>query len=110
MTLERALREEAFKTRCEEDEDARAIIELARRLEGLARNAGRHAGGVVIAPRALTEYTALYREPDGTLVTQFDKDDVEAIGLVKFDFLGSAHPDHHRLDRAQHQRASAGVR
>ena len=68
--------------------DARAIVDLARKLEGLARNAGRHAGGVVIAPHALTEYTALYREQDGTLVTQFDKDDVEAIGLVKFDFLG----------------------
>ena len=88
MTLERALQEEAFKTRCEEDEDARGIVELAEKLEGLARNAGRHAGGVVIAPRALTEYTALYRDQDGTLVTQFDKDDVEAIGLVKFDFLG----------------------
>ena len=88
MTLERALGEEAFRRHYEEDEDARAIIDLARRLEGIARNAGRHAGGVVIAPRALTEYTALYREPDGTLVTQFDKDDVEAVGLVKFDFLG----------------------
>ena len=88
MTLERALGEEAFRARCEEDEDTRAIVDLACRLEGLARNAGRHAGGVVIAPRALTEYTALYREQDGTLVTQFDKDDVEAIGLVKFDFLG----------------------
>ena len=88
MTLERALDEEAFRSHCEEDEDARTIVELARKLEGLARNAGRHAGGVVIAPRALTEYTALYQEQDGTLVTQFDKDDVEAIGLVKFDFLG----------------------
>ena len=88
MTLERALGEEAFRARYEEDEDTRAIVDLACRLEGLARNAGRHAGGVVIAPRALTEYTALYREQDGTLVTQFDKDDVEAIGLVKFDFLG----------------------
>ncbi len=88
MTLARALGEEALKTRCEEDEDARAIIDLACRLEGLARNAGRHAGGVVIAPSALTEYTALYREPDGTLVTQLDKDDIEATGLVKFDLLG----------------------
>ena len=88
MTLERALGEEAFEARCREDEDARAIVELARKLEGLARNAGRHAGGVVIAPSALTDYTALYREHDGTLVTQFDKDDVEAVGLVKFDFLG----------------------
>ena len=88
ITLERALGEEAFRTRYQEDDDARAIIDLARKLEGIARNAGRHAGGVVIAPSALTDYTALYCEQDGTLVTQLDKDDVEAIGLVKFDFLG----------------------
>jgi hypothetical protein len=62
---------------------------MARRLEGLARNAGKHAGGVVIAPGRLTDFTPLYCEPDGSnLVTQFDKDDVEAAGLVKFDFLG----------------------
>ena len=89
MTLERALAEDSLKERYEADEDVRSIIDLARKLEGLARNAGRHAGGVVIAPRRLTEFTALYREPGAaSAVTQFDKDDIEAIGLVKFDFLG----------------------
>ena len=89
MTLDRALAEDGLKERYEADDEVRTIIDLARNLEGLARNAGRHAGGVVIAPRRLTEFTALYREPgaDGA-VTQFDKDDIEAIGLVKFDFLG----------------------
>ena len=89
MTLERALTDARLQEQYETDDEVRALIDLARKLEGLARNAGRHAGGVVIAPKRLTEYTALYREPgaDGA-VTQFDKDDVEAIGLVKFDFLG----------------------
>ena len=88
MTLERALAEDGLKQRYADDE-VRTIIDLARKLEGLARNAGRHAGGVVIAPKPLTEFTALYRESgaDGA-VTQFDKDDIEAVGLVKFDFLG----------------------
>ncbi len=67
----------------------RELIDLARNLEGLARNAGTHAGGVVIAPSVLTDFTPLYCEQGGsTPVTQFDKDDVEAAGLVKFDFLG----------------------
>ena len=89
MTLDRALAEDALKERYESDDDVRSVIDLARKLEGLARNAGRHAGGVVIAPKRLTEYTALYREPGAaSAVTQFDKDDIEAIGLVKFDFLG----------------------
>ena len=89
MTLERALADDGLKERYESDDDVRSIIDLARKLEGLARNAGRHAGGVVIAPKRLTEFTALYREPGASgAVTQFDKDDIEAIGLVKFDFLG----------------------
>ena len=89
MTLERALADDGLKERYEADDDVRSIIDLARKLEGLARNAGRHAGGVVISPRRLTEFTALYREPGAAgAVTQFDKDDIEAIGLVKFDFLG----------------------
>ena len=89
MTLDRALAEDGLKERYEADDDVRTIIDLARKLEGLARNAGRHAGGVVIAPKRLTEFTALYREPGAEgAVTQFDKDDIEAIGLVKFDFLG----------------------
>ena len=65
------------------------MIDLARPLEGLVRNAGKHAGGVVIAPSALTDFVPLYCESAGAPpVTQFDKDDVESIGLVKFDFLG----------------------
>jgi len=76
------------------EDDVRDLIDLARKLEDLTRNAGKHAGGVVIAPRPLTEFTPLYAEQvspgesAGSVVTQFDKDDVEAIGLVKFDFLG----------------------
>ncbi len=90
MTLDRALEEEPELRRLyEEDEAVRAILDLSRRLEGIARNPGKHAGGVVIAPGPLTEFTPLYCEEDGSgVVTQFDKDDVEAIGLVKFDFLG----------------------
>ncbi|EDN68174.1 polymerase III subunit alpha [Beggiatoa sp. PS] len=62
---------------------------MARKLEGLTRNPGKHAGGVVIAPTVLTDFTPLYCEADGSdLMTQFDKGDVEAVGLVKFDFLG----------------------
>jgi DNA polymerase-3 subunit alpha len=71
------------------DDEARALIDLALKLEGLARNAGKHAGGVVIAPSALTDFAPLYAEPGGAgVVTQYDKDDVESVGLVKFDFLG----------------------
>ena len=67
----------------------RNLIDLARALEGLTRNAGTHAGGVVIAPSVLTDFAPLYCEAGATsVVTQFDKDDVEAAGLVKFDFLG----------------------
>lgn len=90
MTLTKALQqEEALRTRYEEEEEVTALIDMALKLEGLTRNVGKHAGGVVIAPQPLTCYTPLYCEPDGSsLVTQFDKDDIEAIGLVKFDFLG----------------------
>jgi DNA polymerase-3 subunit alpha len=90
MTLDKALAEsEDLKAVYEGEEEVRALIDLGRKLEGLARNAGKHAGGVVIAPSALTDFAPLYCEPGGQgLVTQFDKDDVEKIGLVKFDFLG----------------------
>ncbi|RMG31584.1 MAG: DNA polymerase III subunit alpha, partial [Gammaproteobacteria bacterium] len=90
MTLDKALaQEEDLRKLVEEDEEVAAIIEMAKSLEGLARNAGKHAGGVVISPRRLTEFTPIYCEEGSTsLVTQLDKDDVEAVGLVKFDFLG----------------------
>jgi len=90
ITLDKALaQEEELRRSYEGDEDVRELIDLARTLEGLARNAGTHAGGVVIAPSVLTDFTPLYCEEGSTApVTQFDKDDVEAAGLVKFDFLG----------------------
>ncbi len=90
ITLDRALEEsEELKAAYANDEEVRQLIDMARRLEGLTRNAGKHAGGVVIAPGKLTDFTPLYCEADGSnLVTQFDKNDVEAVGLVKFDFLG----------------------
>jgi DNA polymerase-3 subunit alpha len=88
ITLEKALEDPVLKARYDEDVEVRSIIDLARKLEGLARNAGKHAGGVVIAPSALTDFTALYCEPGGGFVTQYDMKDVEAAGLVKFDFLG----------------------
>jgi len=90
MTLEQALKEEPqLRKRYEEEEDTRGILDLAMSLEGLTRNAGKHAGGVVIAPTRLTDFAPLFCESGGGgIVTQFDKDDVESIGLVKFDFLG----------------------
>ena len=78
-----------FRARYEAEDDVRELVDLARSLEDLIRNAGKHAGGVVIAPSALTDFAPLYSEGGGDgVVTQFDKDDVEAVGLVKFDFLG----------------------
>lgn len=90
ITLEKALTDsEDLRRLYESDDEVHTLIELAKSLEGLTRNAGKHAGGVVIAPTELTDFCPLYCEPGGeNLVTQFDKDDVEAIGLVKFDFLG----------------------
>ena len=90
MTLEKALQqEEVLRERYENETEIAELIDTARSLEGLARNVGKHAGGVVIAPRPLTEFTPLYAESaHAQAVTQFDKDDLEAVGLVKFDFLG----------------------
>jgi DNA polymerase-3 subunit alpha len=90
MTLDKALEDsDELATMYREDEEVTAIIDLARSLEGLVRNAGKHAGGVVISPGPLTDFAPLYCEEGGAnVVTQLDKDDVEAIGLVKFDFLG----------------------
>ncbi len=79
--------------RYRDEDDVRDLIDLARQLEDLTRNAGKHAGGVVIAPSPLSDFCPLFAEHDAnglgkSPVTQFDKDDVEAVGLVKFDFLG----------------------
>lgn len=90
ITLDDAIEKEPeLKRLYKEDEEIKNLIDLARSLEGLTRNAGMHAGGVVIAPSRLTEFAPLYADEEGgSVVTQFDKDDVEAAGLVKFDFLG----------------------
>jgi len=90
MTLDKALADQSeLREIYESDTQVRDMIDLARSLEGLARNVGTHAGGVVIAPEKLTRYTALYRDPKTqTTICQFDKDDLEKVGLVKFDFLG----------------------
>ncbi len=90
MTLSKALEEsEDLANAYKNEEDVTELIDMALSLEGCARNAGKHAGGVVISPSVLTDFTPLYCEQGGqSVVTQFDKDDVEAIGLVKFDFLG----------------------
>ncbi len=73
----------------ERDEDVKSLLDLAISLEGLSRNTGKHAGGVLISPTDLTDFTAICCEENGdSVVSQFDKNDVEDIGLVKFDFLG----------------------
>lgn len=72
-----------------DNDDASEIWEMALKLEGITRNTGKHAGGVVIAPGKITDFSAVLCDEDGTSrVAQYDKDDVEAAGLVKFDFLG----------------------
>jgi DNA polymerase III subunit alpha len=114
ISLDKALEdEELLRKRYDEEDEVKVLIDLAKKLEGLVRNAGKHAGGVVIAPSQLTDFTPLYCEEGdvpgrigasnaitkaginsntngstGAVVTQLDKDDVEAVGLVKFDFLG----------------------
>ena len=77
--------------RIEREEDVKTLIELAQKLEGMTRNVGMHAGGVLIAPGKLTDFCPLSQQPGSvSAVSQYDKDDVEAAGLVKFDFLGLA--------------------
>ena len=90
MTLDKALKqEEELRRVYQEEEEVATLIDMARSLEGIARNAGKHAGGVVIAPTRLTDFSPLYCEQGSAgIVTQFDKNDIEAVGLVKFDFLG----------------------
>ena len=90
MTLGKAVEaEEALRDFLAVDEEAAEIWAMALKLEGITRGTGKHAGGVVIAPTKLTDFSPISCDEEGAgLVTQFDKDDVEAAGLVKFDFLG----------------------
>ncbi|MCX9113249.1 DNA polymerase III subunit alpha [Aeromonas veronii] len=90
MTLAKAFEAEPkLPELYEQDEEVKDLIDMARRLEGVVRNAGKHAGGVVIAPTKITDFAPLYCDDEGHHpVTQFDKNDVEYAGLVKFDFLG----------------------
>ena len=90
MTLEKAfVAEPRLPEIYQDDEEVKDLIDMARILEGVTRNAGKHAGGVVIAPTTITDFSPLYCDDEGkNPVTQFDKNDVETAGLVKFDFLG----------------------
>ncbi|MEZ9538324.1 DNA polymerase III subunit alpha [Shewanella sp. 10N.286.51.B8] len=90
MTLTKAFEvEPSLPEAYNADEDVRELIDMCRRLEGVTRNAGKHAGGVVISPTVITDFSPLYCDAEGlNPVTQFDKNDVETAGLVKFDFLG----------------------
>lgn len=82
-------KEPQLKDRIKKEEEVKEIFELALKLEGLVRNVGMHAGGVLIAPSKISNFSPIYCQPDAAgIISQFDKDDVESIGLVKFDFLG----------------------
>ena len=90
MTLDKAKSEQPlFAQSIKNDSEVREIVNLSYKLEGIARNVGKHAGGVVIAPGSISDFCPVYvdRQSD-SVMTQYDKDDVEKIGLVKFDFLG----------------------
>ncbi|MFZ9511448.1 MAG: DNA polymerase III subunit alpha, partial [Burkholderiaceae bacterium] len=92
ITIEGAMKvEPQLAERYQREDEVRTLLGLAQKLEGMARNVGMHAGGVLIAPGKLTDFTPLYQQPGSdAAVSQYDKDDVEAAGLVKFDFLGLA--------------------
>ncbi|MGQ0443291.1 MAG: DNA polymerase III subunit alpha [Methylophilaceae bacterium] len=113
ITLSSALEKEPqLQERRENEEEVAELLELALRLEGLVRNVGMHAGGVLIAPGKISDFSPIYCQPDGaSLVSQFDKDDVEAVGLVKFDFLGLRTLTilDLAIDSANQQRSSEGL-
>ena len=90
MTLDRAKEEQPlFAQSIKNDGEVREIVNLSYKLEGIARNVGKHAGGVVIAPGSISDFCPVYVDrSSSSVMTQYDKDDVEKIGLVKFDFLG----------------------
>ncbi len=90
VTIAEAIIEEPLLAeRQENEEEVKTLLDLAQQVEGITRNIGMHAGGVLIAPGKLTDFCPLYTQGGDTgVVSQYDKDDVEAVGLVKFDFLG----------------------
>jgi len=90
VSIAEAIEEEPLlKERQQNEEEVSQLLDLAQQVEGITRNIGMHAGGVLIAPGKLTDFCPLYTQGgDGGVVSQYDKDDVEAVGLVKFDFLG----------------------
>jgi len=90
ITLDKALDVEPKLKECyKSNKEVKTLIDIAKKLEGLTRNVGKHAGGVVISPTKITDFAPLYYDTEGKHpVTQFDKNDVEQVGLVKFDFLG----------------------
>ncbi|WP_020651793.1 DNA polymerase III subunit alpha [Massilia niastensis] len=90
VSIAEAIEEEPMlKERLENEEEVKQLLDLAQQVEGITRNIGMHAGGVLIAPGKLTDFSPLYTQGgDAGVVSQYDKDDVEAVGLVKFDFLG----------------------
>ena len=92
ITIDGAIKAEPILAeRLDKEDEVKTLLALAQKLEGMTRNVGMHAGGVLIAPGKLTDFCPLYQQPGSTsAVSQYDKDDVEAIGLVKFDFLGLA--------------------
>ena len=92
ITIDGAIQvEPILAERLEKEDEVKTLLALAQKLEGMTRNVGMHAGGVLIAPGKLTDFCPLYQQPGSeSAVSQYDKDDVEAVGLVKFDFLGLA--------------------
>ncbi|QOI11152.1 DNA polymerase III subunit alpha [Blochmannia endosymbiont of Colobopsis nipponica] len=90
MTLDKALSNEIqLRELYHNNDDVKILVDMARKLEGIVRNVGKHAGGIVISPTKITDFSPLYYDSDGKYsMTHFDKDDIERIGLVKFDFLG----------------------
>ena len=113
ITLSDALiKEPQMAERRANEEEVHELLELALRLEGLVRNVGMHAGGVLISPGKISDFSPIYCQPDGaSLVSQYDKDDVEAVGLVKFDFLGLRTLTilDMALENANKQRAETGL-
>ena len=89
ITLNKALQDKDFKKSYRTSDDVKDIVDMSVILEGLPRNPSTHAGGVVISPTDIIDYTPLYKvSVDNPTITQLDKDDVESMGLIKFDFLG----------------------